>query len=595
MQGRQRDVSPYGPVRASPTKENGGHHEDAAVRTDRPPEGAAPDPGQGRDHGDDEFEPRARAARLLAEASVALGRCASADSALHLAADAARSLTGAQYAFGTLAANPGEPQRVVSASGCELPCEGVVQGWPLGELGDRVGSAARPLRISGLPSNAAAELTAGADGAWPAAWVGAPITLRDGRPLGALHLLDHEGPAFNDYDEAVLVQLAQLTAAAVEHARVADELRARDQAKNEFLAVLAHELRNPMAALANGLKLLEGDALTRESARATHEMMDRQLSQLVRMVDDLLDLSRVTRGRIVLKTALVDLTDVIERAVEAVRPAYEAAGHGLRVELPSSPLRVLADPARLVQVLVNLLDNAAKYTPSPGTIVIDASEDGAELVVRVTDNGVGIDRERLPRVFDALALAHSINEAAFGLGIGLALVRQLVELHGGSVSVHSEGPGLGSQFAVRLPMVREVTQAPSRRDAAPGGKEASVRVLVVDDNADAADSLALLLGQMGHDTRVVYDGESALQELQTGWADVALLDIGMPDMSGYEVARRLKENGAPAVQPVLVALTGWGQDEDRARSLGAGFTHHLTKPVMLDVLTDVLATVHVAR
>jgi signal transduction histidine kinase len=388
------------------------------------------------------------------------------------------------------------------------------------------------------------------------------------------------------------------------HARLTDEIAVRrraeddavrsqqalalaDQRKNEFLATLAHELRNPLAPIRSAMQVLRGaDPAARATALA---MMDRQVRHMVRLVDDLLDVSRISRDALQLQRARLDLATVVHAAAEACAPTIAARGHRLETRLPAVAAWVDGDATRLTQVLANLLDNAAKYTPPGGRIGIEVRVDGEHAEVAVTDSGVGIASEMLPRVFDMFARVEPAAAASQGgLGIGLALSRRLVELHGGELVAQSAGPGQGSRFAWRLPRVPAPVQArvaaPPAAPAvapspAPGPAPArSRRILVVDDNVDAAESLAAMLDLDGHRVRAVFDGPSALALAEEMQPEIALLDVGMPGMDGHELARRL--GARPWARGlVLVAVTGWGQEGDRRRSAEAGFHHHLVKPV----------------
>lgn len=367
-------------------------------------------------------------------------------------------------------------------------------------------------------------------------------------------------------------------------------LLAADRRKDEFLATLAHELRNPLAPLRNALEILRtagGDADTLRSAR---EMMERQLSQLVRLVNDLLDISRITTGKMTLKKERVELRDVVNSALEAAGPLIEARQHRLTLLLPPQPVILSADFTRLAQVFLNLLNNAAKFMEAGGNITFAAELDDAELVITVADTGIGINAEMLPVIFDMFAQAdRSLERSQAGLGVGLTLVKHLVELHGGSIVAHSKGLGHGSQFIVRLPVVVQPEEdAAARGEASVGGPAgAKFRILLADDNADFADSLALLLRALGHEVRVAYDGLAA-DEAATGFRpQFAFLDIGLPKLNGYELARRLRASPATR-QTVLTAITGWGQEEDRRQARAAGFAHHLVKPVELPALQKIL-------
>lgn len=383
-----------------------------------------------------------------------------------------------------------------------------------------------------------------------------------------------------------------------ERKRAEQALLEADRKKDEFLATLAHELRNPLAPIRNALQILtladDNPALVPEM----REMMERQVQQMVRLVDDLFDVSRITRGNLELRQETLNLAAVAAMALETSRPLIEAAGHHLEVALPTEPVYVRGDETRLSQVLANLLNNAAKFTPSPGRIGLKVERQNDQAVVRVQDNGVGIPAEMLSRVFDMFTQVHgAATGGQSGLGIGLTLARNLIEMHGGSVAAHSEGSGKGSDFIIRLPLqaaaLREATKPPAR-GAVSTEKAAARKVLVVDDNVDSAESLGKMLRLMGNQVRTAYDGPSALAEAAQLLPDLVLLDIGLPGMDGHEVARRLRLV-AGLQEAVLVAQTGWGQEEDRRRSRAAGFNHHLVKPVSPAALQELLSGLHAPR
>jgi PAS domain S-box-containing protein len=362
-----------------------------------------------------------------------------------------------------------------------------------------------------------------------------------------------------------------------------EELAEADRQKNDFLAMLAHELRNPMAPMRNALHLMTMPGIDAEMAGQAQGMMERQLDQLVRLVDDLLDISRIIRGKIELHKDVFDIATAVMRAVETAQPIIEAQGHGLSIELPEQPVLVEADLIRLSQVIANLLTNAAKYTDHAGRISLTAKSEDGQAAVIIRDSGIGITREMLPRIFDLFVQGdRSLARSQGGLGIGLTLVKRLVEMHGGTVSASSAGIGKGSEFILRLPLATG-GQAGMRRgipySARPHVTDAlRRRVLVVDDNVDAAESIAMILRLTGYDVRCVYDGPSVLETARGYRPDVVVLDIGLPGMSGYEVAQQLRRQ--PGFERIpLVAVTGYGQEEDRRRCLEAGFDIHLTKPV----------------
>ena len=365
-----------------------------------------------------------------------------------------------------------------------------------------------------------------------------------------------------------------------------DALRAADRQKDEFLGMLAHEIRNPLAPMMYSVAVLErqiGDA----SARRPLEVIGRQVRRMVRIVDDLLDVSRVTQGKISLQRERVNMADLVTQAVESVRPAMVARNHALQVDTPGRSLIVSGDAVRLVQVLENLLVNAAKYTPEGGTVTVSLRREDNDAVIQVADTGVGIERDMLPRVFDLFAQADtSLDRAEGGLGIGLTLVDRLTRLHGGRVDVSSEGPGAGSTFTVRLPLL--ASDEPARADRPRGPAAQPKRILIVDDNTDSAESLGTLLQMNGHRVRLLHDGRAAVDGARSFAPDVILLDIGLPGLDGFQVVRQLK--GAPDLASItVVATTGYGRAEDRARCLEAGFDHHLTKPIDLADIDGILA------
>jgi PAS domain S-box-containing protein len=412
-----------------------------------------------------------------------------------------------------------------------------------------------------------------------------------GEPLGVLTFATAEsGRRYDRSDLAMAQDLAHRAAIAIQNARLYRELREKDRLKDEFLAMLAHELRNPLAAVRNALYVMKDPKAVEALIPQVRAIADRQVDHMARLLDDLLDVARVSRGRIELRKEPLEAAAVVHLAVEAVRPLIEARRHELTVSLPAEPVWLEADPTRLEQILNNLLNNAAKYTDPGGRIHLSVENDAGDVAFRVRDTGVGIAADMLPHIFDVFVQAEQhLDRSHGGVGIGLTLVKKLVELHGGSVAARSGGVGLGSEFVVHLP-----TRPPSAEpEEISSNHERTVRppsrrVLVVDDNRDAADSLVILLRLAGQDVRVAYDGRSALAEASHFRPEVIFLDLGMPGMNGYEVARLLREE--PELKGVfLVALTGWGHEDDRRRSLQAGFDHHLVKPVEGKTLDDLLA------
>ena len=366
-----------------------------------------------------------------------------------------------------------------------------------------------------------------------------------------------------------------------------------DKRKDEFLATLAHELRNPLAPIRNSLHILRTVNASDPAVGRVQDMMERQVAHMVRLVDDLLELSRISRGQIELKKERIGLSTIVEHAVEASMPFIENHAHQLTVALPNEPLVVDGDLVRLAQVFANLLNNAAKYTQNGGRITLSARREGAMLVASVRDTGIGIPTEMLSRVFDMFAQVDSVlRRSQDGLGIGLNLVRSLVAMHGGSVEAHSDGLGQGSEFIVRLPLVEHLsldTMCSVPRADVKGVVPRALRILVVDDNEDSADTLGMVLNRLGADVKIAYDGQSALEALRTYRPSVVILDLGMPGLDGHEVAHRVRQDPEFCDLP-LIALTGWGQEENRRRTREAGFDHHLVKPVDLEVLQALLTS-----
>ena len=372
-------------------------------------------------------------------------------------------------------------------------------------------------------------------------------------------------------------------------------LQEADRRKNDFLATLAHELRNPLAPIRNAVELLRMRNPLPVDKRGPAEVIDRQTRALTRLVDDLLDISRITQNRLELRREPASLSAIVEGAVEASRPLIDAGGHVLDISMPEEPIVLLADVTRLSQVLSNLLNNAARYSDKKGRIHVEVRREAADAVVRITDEGIGIPATMLHRVFDMFVQVDRAHERGRGgLGVGLALSRQLVEMHGGRISAHSPGPGLGSTFEVRIPIVAEV-EASTRAVVKEDLPTTRLRLLVVDDNRDSVDSLSTLLRLMGNDVHMAFDGVEAVHAVQSLRPDVVLLDVGLPLQNGYEAARMIRSEPWGR-DVVLIALTGWGQEQDRRRSREAGFDHHLVKPVDPRVLMNLVTELfHGAR
>ncbi|WP_397568110.1 response regulator [Schlesneria sp. T3-172] len=425
----------------------------------------------------------------------------------------------------------------------------------------------------------------------PLRWgrLAAPLIGHGGKNLGVIQVAGKYESDFTSADEAVLAQLATIAAVGLENARLYEQLREQDRRKDEFLATLAHELRNPLAPVRNGLQILRfsNDETTTAPIK---QMIERQVAHMVRLIDDLLDVSRITRDKVDLKKELVNLREIFNSALEVSHPLIQAGRHEIIVAHAKETLLLDADPTRLAQVVTNLLNNAAKYTPEGGRIELTAEREGREAVIRVRDNGVGIPREMLPKVFEIFTqVGRTLDRSQGGLGIGLALVNRLIDMHGGSITATSEGLGHGSTFVVRLPLAMNVpeSQEGDQSELPPVERSLPLRILVVDDNFDSAASLAMLLKLNGHTTQTAHNGPDALAVAESSRPQVVFLDIGLPGMNGYEVAHRLRSNTALG-KLFLVALTGWGTEDDRRIAKESGFDHHFTKPVEMTAIVDLL-------
>ncbi len=372
----------------------------------------------------------------------------------------------------------------------------------------------------------------------------------------------------------------------------ADELAEAHRHKDEFLATLAHELRNPLAPIRNAVQYLGMEGLTPRDVRTGRDVISRQVAVMVRLIDDLLDLSRISRNKLDIRKDRVELAAVLESAVEASQSLIGQCGHELTVSLPPQPVHLDADAVRLTQVFTNLLNNAAKYTKAGGHVWLTAVKEGSDAVVSVRDNGVGIPGDMLPRIFEMFTqVDRSLERSQGGLGVGLTLARRLVDLHDGTIEARSDGPDRGSEFVVRLPLIPPPLDVTPRIDGPRAAALSGSRILVVDDNKDSADSLGMLLRLKGNEIRTAHDGLEAVGAAETFRPELVLLDIGLPKLNGYDVARRIRQRPWGR-DVILVALTGWGQDEDRRRSKEAGFDFHVVKPVELSALEALLAGSH---
>jgi signal transduction histidine kinase/ActR/RegA family two-component response regulator len=417
--------------------------------------------------------------------------------------------------------------------------------------------------------------------------------------LRARRTTDDEVGVLVDAFNAMLAEVTQRTAELeaanralqleTEERRSAETaLRVADQRKDEFLAMLAHELRNPLAPMVNALNLVTSPKADPTITQRAHAIIQRQLAHMVRLVDDLLDVSRITRGKLVIRKQPVELASVVQSAVDTVRPLLEAREHELTVALPQQPVYLQADPVRLSQVFSNLLNNSAKYTEKRGHVHVTATVVGSAVRVVVADDGIGISAETLPCIFQMFAQGdHSAERIQAGLGVGLALARQLIELHGGTIEAQSPGLGSGSTFIVTLPVMAALTAQRAAASDAPAAARARQRILLVDDNVDFAESLELLLRGMGHEVHVEHEAEGALAAAAEFRPDFAFLDIGLPVVNGYELARRLRAQPS-SKNTVLIAVSGWGQEQDRRQAEQAGFALHLVKPVELKSIQSAL-------
>jgi PAS domain S-box-containing protein len=546
---------------------------------------------------------QARLLRQVAEAALSIHSAGSLDSVQGVIAAEARRILGARRAVSSVTVGEDCSQAISAVSSSRQDESSRDYPIPpgLADICAEVCRTNRPMRLTQADLEAHPALGNMGDDAHPLrpqrSWLAAPLVSRGGRNLGLIHVSDKvtnkDDGDFSESEEAVLAQLAHVASVAIENARLYAELREQDRRKDEFLALLAHELRNPLAPLRNGLQVMR---LASADAGAVHEaraMMERQLAHMVRLIDDLLDISRITCNKMELRRARLLLADVVNHAVEGARPTIEAGGHELVISLPADPVVLDADLTRLAQVFANLLTNSAKYTEPGGRIWLTAFEEDGQAVVSVRDTGIGIPAEALPRIFDMFSqLDRNIERATGGLGIGLALVKGLVEMHGGTVSAESDGEGKGSTFTVRLPAQRTAPQAPSDTcsDVEPVGSSPTRRILVVDDNRDSAASMASLLRLLGNDVRTAHDGIEAVNAAEEFRPDLILMDVGMPRLSGYEATRRIRARPWGR-SVIIIALTGWGQEVDRIQSREFGCNGHLVKPVDLAELKQFLTSV----
>jgi PAS domain S-box-containing protein len=544
----------------------------------------------------EEAQRRSEQVRRLAEAATRLNTVHDIRSILGLLSEEARILIGSRRSSASITVHGDRTRSIVVDGTEETP-----GGWrsegdeeDLSDLYALVCPPNRPMRADGrqLLTNPAFRRTAQAAADLPTArnWIAAPLTGLPENNVGLLQLSDKLEGDFTDDDEGMLVQLTQMACVAIDNAWLLDHLREANRRKDEFLATLAHELRNPLAPLRNGLQVMKLSGNDVKAVETSRVMMERQIEAMVRLIDDLMDVNRISRGKIELRRQPVDVAQVVRAAVETSAPLIEAGRHTLTLDLPRAPLVVDADETRLAQVVSNLLNNAAKYTEPGGRIRLAAARDHGRAVISVKDTGVGIPRAMLPHIFDLFTqVDRSLEKAQGGVGIGLSLVKGLVELHGGRVEARSEGPGKGSEFIVRLPVLDEAAAPAPKIEKAMTGQLGGYRVLVADDNVDSATSLAMLLRLMGNEVHTAHDGLQAVAVARDLQPDLALLDIGMPKLNGYDTCQRIREESGGR-KVLLVALTGWGQDEDIRRSHLAGFDRHLVKPVEPAALEKLLGS-----
>lgn len=535
----------------------------------------------------------------VANASKSMNAALSMDSIVRILTEEARSMLGAHQAVTSLAVSENQAQAINMMSLSEKYADdrAYLEKADISGIYMEVRRTNRPIRMTRQELETHPKRKElgkyGEDHPLMRGWLAVPLLGHGGKNLGLVLLMDKAQGEFTEEDEAILVQLAAIASAGIENAGLYEQVREQDRRKDEFLATLAHELRNPLAPIRTGLAVLRL-APSIDATVKTREIMERQVEHMVHLIDDLLDVSRITRGKVQLKKERIDVRAVLDAALEVSRPLIEESRHVLSISTPEETLLLDADPTRMAEVVSNLLNNAAKYTPKRGRIELSAQRDHNgdrdDVIIRVRDNGVGLTPEALPKVFELFSqVGKTLDRSQGGLGIGLALVKRLVEMHGGQVTAESQGLGQGSTFVVRLPLA--AVQVINRTQVAGEDDSRSLsvprRILVVDDNVDGADTIAMLLMLFGHTVKVVHTGPDALEAARTFQPGIMLLDIGLPGMNGYEVAQQLRSdsnmNGL-----ILVALTGWGSEEDRQRAKSVGFDYHLTKPVGMEKLQSLL-------
>jgi len=551
-----------------------------------------------------------RILELLNETGVGIAAELNLPRLLQRLTDAAANLSGATYVAFCYNVNDGDAASSCVYAPSELACDAFAQLGPAGRgaLFSRTLRGEPVVRFADIkhePSYAPAPPgpTAIPSERLIRGYLAVPVISRSSEVIGGLFFGHREPTVFSPRTERLVMGIAAQAAVAIDNARLYEAaqaqiarreqaeaaLRETDRRKDEFLATLAHELRNPLAPIRQAALISKLATATEAQKRWSHDVITRQVQHMSLLLDDLLDVSRITRGTLQLRKQATELAAVIEAAVETARPNLDAKRHHLSIDIPRERTDMNVDPLRIAQVLSNLLTNAAKYTDPEGDIRVVARRSADSVIVQVVDNGIGIAAEALSRIFRMFSqVAATQDRADGGLGIGLALAKGLVDLHGGNIEAKSGGLGRGSEFTVRLPIGTLSVPSDAQQNSR-AGEVASIsrRVLIADDNQDSAESLAMLLRIEGHEVVVAHDGREALAAVAQFNPEFALLDIGMPLLSGYEVAQKIRE-GDPASSVTLIAVTGWGQHSDKARALFSGFDHHFTKPVEPERLMELL-------
>jgi PAS domain S-box-containing protein len=536
---------------------------------------------------------RAEQLERLAETATRINGAQGVDSVIAVVTEEARYLIGARHSATCMVLNPRQAHSYsVISTASNRACMRKCIETPGVELYEVIKAQNRPVRLTqaDLADDPRWQALKKIAMAIPTAngWLTAPLVGRDEKSMGLLQLADKDEGDFTADDEAILVQLSRLAAIAIENATLYDELRANDRRKDEFLAMLAHELRNPLAAIGNAVNITVRTGLE-EHIDWSMDVITRQTNHLTRLIDDLLDVSRINLGKIELRKEILDATLIIDSAATTVRPLVNERKHTLEVSIESRNLWVYADPTRLEQVVVNLLTNAAKYSDNGGHIRLSARNDGADVVFTVLDRGAGIPPEKVAGMFELFAQGdRSLERSEGGLGIGLTVVKRLVEMHGGTIVARSEGLGKGSEFTIRIAAATRPAPPMAKVSRSANNADTKARILVVDDSKDTAQGMVKLLNLIGHETQSAHDGDEALKVARAFRPHFVFLDIALPGMDGYEVAARMRREEC-CKNAVIVAITGYGQDEDRRRAAEVGFDHHFIKPLDHDALLSLIS------